>query len=79
MNKALLVGELAELLEESAETIKDGYLFESSDLWDSLTIVSIVAAVRQYYQVSVSGSVVEHCAKVSDLFQVISDKINSTQ
>ncbi|KTD62107.1 acyl carrier protein [Legionella spiritensis] len=71
MNKDLLLNDLAKLLELDKHLLSDTFLLNDEANWDSLAVVSTVAAIDQHYKVSVRGSELMSCNTVKDIFYLI--------
>ena len=79
MDNKLLLNDLADLLNEPVENLNNDYVLQGNSLWDSLTFVSTIALIDQYYNLSVKGSEIESCQTIGDLVNIITTKdLNST-
>ena len=59
--------DLANLLEIDQAMLTDDFNFSSTTNWDSLTIVSTIALLDQYFNIKTEGIVIEKCHTVKDL------------
>ncbi|QGW89116.1 acyl carrier protein [Enterobacter asburiae] len=74
MNKALLLVDLADLLEVNIEELHDDYVLDPEGCWDSLAIVSVIGAIDHHYGVQVNGETLSRCQRVSELFDLVLDQ-----
>ncbi len=77
MDKKILLDELSKLLEVKVENLDDNFVLKSSDLWDSLSFVSMIAFIDAHYQISISGEQIEACKTIGNIFELINKKIQS--
>jgi acyl carrier protein len=71
MNTQLLIKDMAKLFELDKHMLKDSFLLVDEANWDSLSVVSLVAAIDQHYHVSVTGSELMNCITIKDIFSLI--------
>ncbi len=71
MNKQAFLHDLAALLEVDVTELTDQYHLANNSLWDSLSVVSTVASIDQYYHVAIKGIEIEPCKTLRDLFELI--------
>lgn len=76
MNKDLLINDMAKLLEVDKQSLKESFLLAEEAYWDSLSVISLVAAIDQHYQVSVTGSELMNCKTIKDIFSLIELRLN---
>jgi acyl carrier protein len=76
MNKKLLLNDLAKIIEVEESTLTDDSRLSGHEYWDSLTMVSMIAAIDQHYKCDVSGLELEACETVENLFELIESKNN---
>ena len=66
---------MAEILELDEEEVSEELSFE--DLaWDSLAVVSTIAAIDEYFDVMISGQSLGECKSMNDVLKLIDSKIN---
>lgn len=78
MNKALLLADLSALLEMNVAELVDDYQLMDCQLWDSLSMVSMVGSIDSHYGVAIRGHELEECKTVADLFSLVAEKLNNT-
>ncbi len=74
MKKSECLNELAKLLVVEVSLLTDDFLLKNHQLWDSLSMISVIALIDQQYQVTVSGEEVDKCNTIGDLFNLIKRK-----
>lgn len=62
---------LAETLEVDASEIESDYELEESEMWDSMTIVTVIALIDEHYGKSVEGEKLAACETVADIEKLI--------
>ena len=75
MEKKQYLNELSKLLATKVDVLTDEFVLEQSPLWDSLSMVSTIASIDHYYQVTVKGAEVERCNTVGDIFGLVEQKL----
>ena len=63
---------MSDLLEVDSVSLGDE--LRSFDCWDSLTILSIIAYVKDRYKISVSAKQIEECCTVGDIYEKLISK-----
>jgi acyl carrier protein len=63
---------LAEILE--VDSVNDGDVLKDFEEWDSLTSLSIIAAIDAEYKINVSAEELTSCNTVGDLIKHINGK-----
>ena len=71
VNNENFVEALNDLLEVDSSTLDPNIELESLGQWDSLTIVSLIALIDQYFNKKVSGDDIFCCHSLSDLRRLI--------
>lgn len=66
MNTEFKAG-LAEALEVEESVLEPGYVLEESEMWDSMTIVTVIALIDEHYGKSVEGERLAKCRTVADI------------
>lgn len=75
MNKDYLLTDLAKLLMVDKSLLNGSFNLSEELNWDSLSVVSTVAAIDQHYNVSIKGTELMHCNSVGDLFSLIEKRL----
>lgn len=70
MKQEFLV-ELADALEVEPEVLTPDYKLEDSEMWDSMTVVTVIALIDEHYGQSVSGEALTDCKTVADIEALI--------
>lgn len=65
------LAEISNLLEVDISELNKDFYLEKCDNWSSLSIVSTIALIDQYFQVSIPGREIEKCKTFGDLSQLI--------
>jgi acyl carrier protein len=73
MDNEEFLNDLAEALETDKESLTPDTELESL-AWDSLTQVSTIALIDQYFDTTVSAKHLESCQTVGDIFDLINSK-----
>jgi acyl carrier protein len=73
MKQGFLLG-LAETLEVQPEDLTPDYKLEDSELWDSMTVVTVIAMIDEHYGRSASGEALMDCKTVADI-EALVDKL----
>lgn len=76
MNQQLLFNDLAKLLKMSNDEINLELNLKTHSYWDSLSIISLIGAIDDYYHVSITGEELMQAVVVADICNMISAKIN---
>ncbi len=71
MNKDLLLTDLATLLMVDKNLLVDSIYLNDELYWDSLSLISTVAAIYQRYGVTVQGVELMQCETIGDIFSLI--------
>lgn len=74
MKKLECLNELARLLVVEVELLTDNFLLKNHLMWDSLSMISVIALIDHKYQVTVSGEEVNNCNTIGDIFNLIKGK-----
>ncbi|OGT06654.1 MAG: hypothetical protein A2103_03545 [Gammaproteobacteria bacterium GWF2_41_13] len=70
---------MAKLLEVNVEALTDEFVLQENRLWDSLSVVSTIAAIDSHYHVVIKGEEIEECYTLGDLFRLIEQKSVNTK
>ncbi|MFJ1267377.1 phosphopantetheine-binding protein [Legionella lytica] len=71
MDKDLLLTDLAILLMVDKKLLVDSIYLNDELYWDSLSLISTVAAIYQRYGVNVHGVELMRCETIGDIFSLI--------
>lgn len=71
MNKTLLLQDLSRLLELDISLLHDDFRLIEAANWDSLSVVSTVAVIDQYYKIRIKGTELIGCNTIGDIFKII--------
>lgn len=63
--------EVAEVFEISADALKDDSVFVTSAPWDSLSVLSVISLVDEFYSVALSTSEIMRCKNLEDLLNIV--------
>lgn len=63
--------DLAETLEVEETAIEPDYQLAESEMWDSMTIVTVIALIDEHYGKSVEGEQLAKCETVADIDALI--------
>lgn len=77
MNKDNLLTDLAKLLIVDKNLLNDSFNLNEELNWDSLSVVSTVAAIDQHYKVSMKGTELMSCRSIGDIFFQIEKKLQT--
>lgn len=66
--------DLAELLMMPLDEIEDELKLDSLGQWDSFTVVSLMGAISQHYQLVLSAEALMQCITVGCIFQLLNQK-----
>lgn len=58
---------LADALEIEPSQLTSGYRLADSDMWDSMTVVTVIALIDEHYGKSVEGQALAECETVGDI------------
>lgn len=75
MEKLGYLEQLSTLLEVDIAMLTDDFLLQNNQLWDSLSIISTMAAIDSFYHVSVKAEEIEQCHTLGDIFNIIENKL----
>jgi acyl carrier protein len=64
------LADLASLLEIDQSMLTADFYLNSTANWDSLTIVSTIALLDQYFNIKTEGKVLEDCKTIEDLLNL---------
>ncbi len=76
MNTDDLLTDLAKLLMVDKSVLNNSFQLSSDANWDSLSVVSTVAAIDQHYKVPVTGTELMHCKSIGDIFSLIEKRLS---
>ena len=62
---------LAETLEIDESTLEPGYVLEESEMWDSMTVVTVIALIDEHYGKTVEGEKLAQCETLADIDTLI--------
>jgi acyl carrier protein len=68
--KTPFMEDLATILEVGPEELHEGFSLHSGN-WNSLSIVSAIVLIDEYYNVSIEGEKLRQCATVGSLWALI--------
>ena len=63
--------DLAQLLEMSETDLVKQFRIIDHDLWDSLSMVSIMSSITRHYQIKISSKDLEACQTVNDIYRLL--------
>jgi acyl carrier protein len=66
-----------ELLERDPGTTKPDETLASIPNWDSLAVIGFIALIDQHFGASVPGSKIAACVTVTDLGNLLGDKVSA--
>ena len=66
MNTEFKAG-LAEALEVDEGLLGPDYVLEESEMWDSMTVVTVIALIDEHYGKAVEGERLAKCKTVADI------------
>lgn len=69
--KAEFKSGLAEALEVEKAVLEPGYVLEESEMWDSMTVVTVIALIDEHYSKMVEGERLAKCQTVADIDALI--------
>jgi len=72
MDKEKFLKDLAEILEE--ESVQEGDVLTDFEVWDSLSILSIISYVSENYKKQLKNEEIRSQKTVGDLFSYIDNK-----
>ncbi|MEM9103724.1 MAG: acyl carrier protein [Pseudomonadota bacterium] len=78
MSKKAFEEALASLLEVSVDELAAPGALGNNPLWDSLSIVSALALIEQYYYIVLSGEALGTCQSLDEIYALI-DKHGTSQ
>lgn len=65
--------DFAEALEVDAGELNPDYVLEDSEMWDSMTIVTVIALIDEHYGKTVGGEELSECKTVGDVERLIGE------
>lgn len=66
--------DLADLLEVEVEELTDEFVL-GDGIWDSLAIVSSIALIDEYFDITVNGEALRKCADIKSLIGLINTNL----
>jgi acyl carrier protein len=63
--------DLSQLLEMREVDLIEEYRIIDHDLWDSLSMVSIMSSITKHFQTTVSSDALEACQTVRDIYDLL--------
>lgn len=63
--------ELADTMEIKPTDLTKDYELEKSEMWDSMTIVTTIALIDEYFGKSVDGEKLTGCITLGDVYDLI--------
>ena len=62
---------LAETLEVDENVLTPNYILEKSEMWDSMTVVTVIALIDEHYNKTVEGEKLAKCETVGDIEKLV--------
>ncbi len=66
--------EFADAVEVAPETINGDTVFKDLDIWDSLSVLVVIAMVDARFGVTINGDDLNKTTTVADLFALVQDR-----
>ncbi len=74
-NQQLLLIDLAKLLNMPVTEINMNLALRTHPYWDSLSVISLIGAIDEYYKINISGEELMAARIVSDIFKMLETKL----
>jgi acyl carrier protein len=83
MDRSKFMGKLSEVLQVDSDMLTEDFKLDD-EIWDSLAVMSAIAAIDEVYGVTVPAKPLKNCINVRDIFPLIEtqlkqEKLNTTQ
>lgn len=77
MNKHILLVDIAKLFMTHPILLDDSICFNDEIYWDSLSQISIIAAIRTHYNVTIHYAELMACETLGELFNLIETRLET--
>lgn len=77
MKKENLLNDIAKILMLDRSLLNNSIFFKEELYWDTLTMVSILQAVKQHYNFSIQAFELMECGTIGDLFSLLQKSGNA--
>ena len=76
MENEAFMKDLADVLEMERTELRND-LELSSDVWDSLTVISTIALIDEHFDIAVDGGELAFCSSIANLLDTIQQRIEA--
>ncbi len=60
----------ADTLEVEEDVLLEGYVLEESEMWDSMTIVTVIALIDEHFGTTVEGEALAECKTYGEVMTI---------